>query len=457
MFNKDFYPTPKEVIHQMIYGLRLIDKVVLEPSAGSGNIVAALQQSGARVIACETNDKLRAIVSSMCRIISEDFLKVTPDMISHIDYIIMNPPFSSDEKHILHAWEISPPGCQIVALCNSETISNDRFTGRKKLRAIIESNGTFEDLGNCFKDSERNTGVNVSLINLFKQSVASENEFDGFFLEEDDVDSTHEGIQQYNFVRDVVNRYVGAVKIFDQQLETAVKMNELTSSFFDSKIGLSMNIKESIITRNQYKKELQKSAWNFLFKKMDMERFTTSSLQNDINRFVETQANVPFTMRNVYHMFEVIVGTHQSRMNKALLDVFERLTAHYHENRYFVEGWKTNSHYLVNQKFIMPYISERSIVKGTPDVPYNSRSADLIEDLRKALSHLVGLPLDGNHFRAAVRIQNVQWGEWFEWSFFEVKLFKKGTGHFKFIDQNVWFNFNRRIAELKGFALFEKV
>ena len=39
MFNKDFYPTPKEVIMQMIDGINLNEKVVLEPSAGKGNIV----------------------------------------------------------------------------------------------------------------------------------------------------------------------------------------------------------------------------------------------------------------------------------------------------------------------------------------------------------------------------------------------------------------------------------
>lgn len=52
--NADFYPTPKEVIEQMMMGENIVGKTVLEPSAGKGDIVDWLKESGAaRVIACE--------------------------------------------------------------------------------------------------------------------------------------------------------------------------------------------------------------------------------------------------------------------------------------------------------------------------------------------------------------------------------------------------------------------
>lgn len=50
MFGIDFYPTPKEVIYQMLQGVDVRDKVVLEPSAGSGNIVKVLKEMGAKKI-----------------------------------------------------------------------------------------------------------------------------------------------------------------------------------------------------------------------------------------------------------------------------------------------------------------------------------------------------------------------------------------------------------------------
>lgn len=457
MFNKDFYPTPENVIAQITWDLELNNKTVFEPSAGKGDIVDFCLKSGAKVIACEIEKSLRTILQSKCNVIADDFLNVTSDMISHVDYIIMNPPFSADEKHILHAWSIAPEGCQIVALCNYETISNSRYSYREQLVGIIRDYGNSENLGDVFSNAERSTNVEIGLIKLYKPKSKSDNEFEGFFLEEEEEDQFN-GIQQYNFVRDVVNRYVGAVKIFDEQLLSANKMNDLTSSFFNTSIALSMTKEKATVTREEYKKELQKSAWKHIFSKMDMEKYATQSLKDDINRFVEKQTQVPFTMRNIFHMIQIVIGTHSQRMDKALLEVFDHLTKHYSENRYSVEGWKTNSHYLVNEKFIMPYIAPQCRYGNSPDV--NDRQADIVDDFVKALCYITGKEWKfKDRFRYAVngRDEPIDWGQWFDFGFFTVKLYKKGTGHFKFKDRELWATFNQHIARIKGFPLPESV
>ena len=54
MFNQDFYPTPNDVIDQMIEGVDISGKTILEPSAGKGNIVDRLNDMGAKqVLFCE--------------------------------------------------------------------------------------------------------------------------------------------------------------------------------------------------------------------------------------------------------------------------------------------------------------------------------------------------------------------------------------------------------------------
>ncbi|EFK57384.1 hypothetical protein U0038_17385 [Sphingobacterium spiritivorum] len=58
MFNKDFFPTPKEVIHQMLAPYELTGKTVLEPSSGKGDIIDEMVELGANVICCELNDDL---------------------------------------------------------------------------------------------------------------------------------------------------------------------------------------------------------------------------------------------------------------------------------------------------------------------------------------------------------------------------------------------------------------
>ena len=93
--NPDFYPTPDEVIVKMMMGENFVGKTILEPSAGKGNIVDWLKTNGAReVIACENDPYNLKLLRGKCQIIANDFLTVTSDMVSHIDMIVMNPPFS---------------------------------------------------------------------------------------------------------------------------------------------------------------------------------------------------------------------------------------------------------------------------------------------------------------------------------------------------------------------------
>ena len=89
-----------------------------------------------------------------------------------------------------------------------------------------------------------------------------------------------------------------------------------------------------------------------------MQKYATKGLKEDINKFVEQQENIPFTMKNIYRMLEIVIGTQSQRMDKAMIEVFDKVTERYSENRYNLEGWKANSHYLVNKKFINPYGAE---------------------------------------------------------------------------------------------------
>ena len=62
MFNSQFYPTPTAVISQMLAGIHLEGCNVLEPSAGKGDIVKALQAAGANVNACEIDTQLQKLI-----------------------------------------------------------------------------------------------------------------------------------------------------------------------------------------------------------------------------------------------------------------------------------------------------------------------------------------------------------------------------------------------------------
>lgn len=499
MFNKDFYPTPRALTLQMLEGYDVAGKTCYEPQAGKGDQVDVLLELGAEVIASELNDDLRKIVATKCKVIASDFLTVKSSDISHVSFIIMNPPFSADLKHILYAWEIAPAGCVIISLCNLNTVTKRYSKDQDTLAVIIEENGKFENLGQCFKTSERKTSVEVALVILTKPADGYAQEFSGFFMD-DEPETQGIGIMSYNFVRDLVNRYVAAVKLYDQQLELAVQMNDLTKSFFFTKkpeLGMSVTRCGVQVQRAEFKKEMQKEGWMFIFEKMNMQKYATKALRDDINKFVEKQAHIPFTMKNIYAMLQLVISTASQRMDKSLLEVFDILTKHYDENRHQLEGWKTNSHYLINQKFIIPYMCGVDKWHTGNKINCNyGRNFETIEDMLKAICYITGDNYDNhcslyNHIRYQYKIYSnkkfvttldnpdsvkrmkkeyfeegkpfecedsvPEYGKWFTWGPFEARAYKKGTMHFKFKSEDVWATFNQHIARIKKYPLYEGV
>jgi hypothetical protein len=214
------------------------------------------------------------------------------------------------------------------------------------------------------------------------------------------------------------------------------------------------------ITRDDFKKKLQKSAGDTVFNKLNMQKYVTRGVMENINKFVEQQVNVPFTMSNVYKMIYMIVGTQGERMGKVIVEVFDRITKHHSENRYNIEGWKTNDCFMVNKRFILPYVIETNW-GGKMSCRYDSYG-NAIDELTKALCNLTGKNYDdiGNLHDFMVNKQGNdyqyrEFGLWYDFGFFKIKGYKKGTIHCEFKDEKVWEQFNLAAVKAKGWNLPE--
>jgi len=462
MFNPDFYPTPPEVAATMLDPLDLRGRVVVEPSAGSGNLVRECQARGAAdVLTVEPEPKLRAILTAIpdSRLIGADWRQVTADQISHADLIVMNPPFSADEHHILHAWAIAPAGCQIVSLCNWSIVTSDRWGSRasRELRTLIEQYGSRQNLGSVFEDAERTTLCEIGLVRLTKPGDRpGADEFDGFFLGPDDLEAEGHGLIKYRRSRELVQRYVEACRIYDEQLAAGVRLEAAVGGIYKGELGIQIRMEGCAASRNRFRKELQKAFWESVIAEMLPREMATSQLQGDINRFVEQQTKVPFTERNLFRMLQIIAGTTDQRIDRAVEAAFDELTRHTAENRWQVEGWKTNDAYLFNQKFIVPYLAEKNWSGLGVDLKQWGGNFPRIRDLIKALCYITGRPYaEVEH--PACGYDRVEPGVWHDWGFFEFKVYKKGTGHFRFKDQEDWAALNARVARIKGLTLPEKL
>lgn len=468
--NADFYPTPTDVINTMMLGEDILGKTILEPSAGSGNIVSWLKENGAgEVIACEKDKVLQKLLAGKCELIADDFLSVTSDQVSHVNYIVMNPPFSDGVKHIKHAFDIAPAGCTVISLCNSSNLERRFSSERQELYELVELYGCSEYLGTVFDAAERKTNVGVSLIKLYKTGE-DEDEFAGYiFSDEDDILNKNEaeGIVQYNVVRDMVNRYTSAVKLFDETMEVANKINDV-AKFSDSKFDyvpirfttVDTNGNAVSISRQQYKKQLQKYYWRIIFNKLNMDKYATNGLREQINKFVEKQVNVPFTMHNIYQVLNMVIQTTGQRMNTAILEAFDLICSFSDENSTAGEKWKTNANYMVNRKFIVPYMtdydSRYSTLNECMRLNYGG-NVTRIEDVIKALCYITGTNYDNiTNLHDYVYRNNLSYGTCYEWSFFRIKGFKKGTMHFEFTDEDVWIRFNQQVAKQRGWVLPKK-
>jgi phospholipid N-methyltransferase len=159
------FPTPPDLADRMV---RIADietgQRILEPSAGTGNIVWAIARATSIVenplTAVEANHKLAAGLSNAfpdAHVKCDDFLQCNGDL-GQFDRILMNPPFEdgSDLKHILHAMTMLKPGGKLVAICANGPRQNE------KLQPLAD---TWEVLPpNTFK--EQGTGVRTVLMTI---------------------------------------------------------------------------------------------------------------------------------------------------------------------------------------------------------------------------------------------------------------------------------------------------
>ena len=159
------FPTPAPLAARMveladIWGLQR----VLEPSAGTGNILERLVGKTAKaVVAVEINFNLAHDLAKRwpgVDVRRTDFLTCNGDL-GTFDRIVMNPPFErgSDIEHILHAVKFLNPGGRLVAICAN---------GPKQREALEPLCAEWHDLEpGTFKES--GTMVNTALILMTKQ------------------------------------------------------------------------------------------------------------------------------------------------------------------------------------------------------------------------------------------------------------------------------------------------
>ena len=169
------FDTPPELADRLVEMARIEPgMLVLEPSAGIGNIAIPAAKKGANVVCYEIDqkrvDRLSQANIDAGRVIAqiftvEDFLDESSDW--SYDRVVMNPPFAkqADIDHVLHAYRFLKPGGLLVAIMSAGvTFREDRKT--RDFRNFVEKlGGTIEGLpAGSFKSS--GTMVNACIVTM---------------------------------------------------------------------------------------------------------------------------------------------------------------------------------------------------------------------------------------------------------------------------------------------------
>jgi predicted RNA methylase len=432
--------------------LRQRGTMVLEPSAGKGDLAEVIARHGKDNIHCiEIEPELQAILRDKdFKVVHGDFLSYNPDAI--FDFIIMNPPFDAGAKHLKKAIDIAE-GAEIRCLLNAETLNNPYSKDREVLGNILEDlEAEIVPLGQCFKTAERRSGVETVMVIV--KTKCSKFEFN--------FSTRTEGERHYR-IEDIENSQIAHRNVF-KSLEASfdackrvaidlIRNYQELKSYSSNLIGEYSNVRElinkafdnggSVQQYNALISGLRKHAWGNVFTKTKLASVVTTKVQETFYENQRTQGEMAFTAENIQLLFDDLFFNREAIMQQCIIDAFDLLTKYHKENRVHVEGWKTNDAWKVNRKVVLPYIVRECWDGQGLELNYMHSSARQLDDIEKALSFVSGKKFeDCRTISRSFHESRKQSGVKYDTEFFEFRCYKKGTMHLTFKDDYIYEQFN---------------
>ena len=513
----EFYPTPERLIDRMLSGIDWTEvETVLEPSAGKGDILKKIAEKSyirsygttsridADAIEIDTNlrqilkynfsdDKEREIRrrcekledksrtgqltpmerEELCElrlekgrffgegvhVVCDDFLKYRT--YKRYDLIVMNPPFSEGDKHLMKAIELQRNGGSIVCLLNAETIKNPCTNLRKQLVDELEKlDANIEYVKDAFLSAERKTDVEVAVVKIsipFKRS--DDTIFDRMKKAEkvDEFKSENTELAIGDYIKAAISMYNVEVRTgleIIRQVDAFSAYN--LDSFTDKYKKPIMSVKDregNELSANEFLRAVRYKYWDALLANPKFVGKLTTKLQNEYREKIRTLRDYDFTEFNIMTLSAEMNAHIKQGVEEELDDLFEKMTVRYschdfQKNIHYYNGWKTNKAYMIGKKVILPCYGVFDHWDGKP---WASSAQSLISDIERVLNFL-----DGNMTREIDLWETIK--EQFalgvtnniELKFFKVTFYKKGTMHITFTNEKLIERFNIYAAQKRG-------
>lgn len=413
----------------------------------------------------ELEDERRTFFSRGIHIVHDDFLSYIP--FKRYDLIIMNPPFSDGDKHLLKALKMQEKGGNIICLLNAETLRNPFTESRRILLAELHKhNAQVEYIKSAFVNAERKTGVEIALIKVAIEQVQEESDIFNHFkkaAEAEDFQPNVTDLEVTDYIKAAVNQFnieVNAGIELIRQYRAMIPY--MSKSFGDDRydkdpiLRLTDSSERSYgsVSVNDYLKKVRSKYWSALLSNPKFTNKLTSKLQTEYRERVDKLADYDFTEFNIYNLSAEMNSQIKKGIEEEIIAMFDRLTSEHswypetQKNRHYYDGWATNKAHKIDKKVIIPcYISYDSW-SGSPRV-YEAKG--VLEDIERILNFLDGgmtREVDLWHelefyFKKGVT-KNIPL------KFFKATFYKKGTVHLVFTVPELIERFNIYAAQNKA-------
>lgn len=479
--NKDFYPTPNSLIDKMLEKVDLASiRQILEPSAGKGNIVDRIlkQKDDYKVkyqntfystrlnfnIDCiELDRNLQLILKGNGhRVIHDNFL--TYQGFKQYDLIIANFPFSEGDKHLLKALELIATGGHLVCLVNAETIRNPYSNIRKDvIRRLEEYNATIEYLQEEFTEAERQTNVEVALIDVNVPKIHKDSIILNRLKQEEEYKAKE---SQYNnaiingdFLTGIVQQYNFEVKVGVDLINEYMNIKPLiTRSFDKNHIGnddsiLTLSINEYSVKNdntsnliNNYIANVRYKYWSALFENPQFTSLLTSNLLDEYRKKVTDLQNYDFSLYNIEELQKQMNINLIKGVEETILSLFDEFSQkHWYDemskNIHYYNGWKTNSAYKINKKVIIPLNAYSSYWDNR--LEYDYKFLGKIKDIEHVFDYLDDCQTEPMELKNVLeKAENEGQTKNIETKYFFITVYKKGTTHLTFKNEELLKKFN---------------
>ncbi len=471
MFNNSFYPTPFSLILDMFSKVDWkIANYILEPSAGSGSIIKQLRESrrncaGLKIHAIEKDDDLRnMLIGAGEKVVGKDFL--TYAGLTQFDTIIMNPPFSNGDAHLLKAIDILYSG-QIVCLLNAETLKNPCTNQRRELvQKLQQLDAEIEYKKNTFLDAERKTSVEVALVTIKAERSIESDLLEG--ANDKAKDFKHEEIDDR--INDLANRDTIIAIVDDYNFRVNLGIDLIHKHFVNSKyIGSYFSLRVSGVEErescgsiqektNHFLEQIRHNYWEKVLKLPAFEKRLTEKKRKEFRETIKQNSDLEFTEANVRAFFENLMGSYEQTLIDAIEELFDTMTSKYAydesifcKNVHYYNGWKTNGAFKVNKRVIIPRIGINPYDYDKRRIRLHYETPGQLNDIDKVMNYFDGKSSYVRMSEVAEKVnQTEEITKILESEYFKIRFYKKGTTHLTFKSEDIRRRFNIEVGKRKG-------